>query len=221
MSITDEEYLNVPQVAFLLGRKRYSTEKLITRGLLQADIFQKRRLVSISALERYVTQETQKYDLAKEYLAEPEKKQFWKSYGYRGISVEKYAESADEFLTIPQVAFLLGITRQCVNKHCENGTFQVQQVSLPGSVGKTRKLIPVSELKCYVKNKLKRLEKAKKYLNTTDKFGFWIDFEEEFYNEFILMDRENYRKYGKIQKNPGKKGETRKRKKGCAEAAED
>ena len=108
----EDEYLVVPQAAWLLKEKKNGIDQLISRGKLPCVLSQGRRLILSSELERYVAEKKKKYKKADEYFEAENKSSFWilqhvKFYNRDII----HGGSMIEYLTVTQVAYLLNISR--------------------------------------------------------------------------------------------------------------
>lgn len=190
----EDELLIVPQVAYLLGRSRSSTEKLVKTGVLLEVQGRNRRLIRASDLKKYVEHQLEKYEEAIDWENTGDKKEYWKQSGYQG----SYA-IADEYLTVPQVAFLLQRSRQGVHYLCQNGFLNVAYCPMPGSMrGRCRTLVEVNSVVHYVQSKIGRSQKALKYFSCEDTYSFWHSSEKDFEDTFIKKEREKYKKYGKV-----------------------
>ncbi|MCI8365363.1 MAG: helix-turn-helix domain-containing protein [Eubacterium sp.] len=190
----EDELLVVPQVAYLLGRSRSSTEKLVITGALLAVDGKNRRLIKASELKRYVENQVKKYERVAEWERAEDKGKYWEQSGYRGSQT-----ITKGYLTIPQTAFLLQRSRQGVNYLCQNGFLHITYVPMQrGQQGRFRKLVDVESLINYEKSKMERFQKAINYFTCEDTYYFWNSSEKDFEETFFRKERERYKKREKV-----------------------
>lgn len=188
----EDELLIVPQVAYLLGRSRSSTEKLVTTGVLPEVLGRNRRLIRASDLKDYVEDQLTKYERVTEW--EKDKKTYWERSGYRGGKAE-----SEECLTIPQAAFLLQRSRQNIHFLCKKGVLDTTDAPMSrGKEGRARKLVLADSLLSYVQTKTGRLKKALNYFSCDETYYFWQASTQDFEESFLKREREKYKKYAKI-----------------------
>lgn len=190
----EDELLIIPQVAYLLGRSRSSTEKLVITGILPEVPGRHRRLIMASDLKKYVERQMEKYARAIEWENTEDKKEYWKQSGYPG----SYAIE-EGYLTVPQVAYLLGRCRQSIHYLCQNGFLDVGYFPMPtGRQGRCRTLVKADSVVRYVQSKTGRFKKALQYFGCEDTYYFWHSSEKDFKETFMKKEREKYRKYAKV-----------------------
>ncbi len=190
----EDELLIVPQVAYLLGRCRSSTEKLVMTGVLLEVPGRHRRLIRASDLKDYVEQQLGKYERAIDWKRTENKKKYWEQSGYRGS-----VAASECFITIPQVAFLLQKSRQNIHKLCQKGIFVTTSIPMPnGKEGRYKKLVEEYSLISYVQSKIGCFQKALDYFYCPDTYYFWQSSEKDFEETFIKKEKERSRKNAKV-----------------------
>ncbi len=190
----EDELLIVPQVAYLLGRSRSSTEKLVMTGVLLAVDGKHRRLIKSSELKNYVDKQIEKYRRVAEWREAKDKEEYWRQSGYRGSQT-----MTKGYFTIPQVAFLFQRSRQGVHYLCENGFLNVTYFPmLRGQKGRYRKLVEVNSVVNYTQSKIERFQKAIEYFTCEDTYYFWYSSEKDFEETFFRKERERYKKREKV-----------------------
>ncbi len=190
----EDELLIVPQAAYLLGRCRSSTEKLVMTGVLLEVPGRHRRLIRASDLKDYVELQLGKYERAIDWKSMENKKKYWEQSGYRGsVAV------SESCITIPQVAFLLQNSRQNIHKLCQKGVFVTTSIPMPnGKEGRYKKLVEEDSVKSYVQSKTGRFQKALDYFLCYDTYHFWHSSEKDFEETFIKREKERSRKNAKV-----------------------
>lgn len=190
----EDELLIVPQAAYLLGRCRTSTEKLVVMGMLPEVPGRQRRLIRASDLKKYVEHQLEKYEKAIDWENTGDKNEYWKQSGYPG----SYAIE-EGYLTVPQVAFLLQRSRQSIHYLCQNGFLNVGYFPMPtGRQGRYRTLVKADSVVHYVQSKTECFQKALNYFCCEDTYYFWHSSEKDFKETFMKKEREKYRKYAKV-----------------------
>lgn len=163
----EDELLIVPQAAYLLGRCRTSTEKLVVMGMLPEVPGRQRRLIRASDLKKYVEHQLEKYEKAIDWENTGDKNEYWKQSGYPG----SYAIE-EGYLTVPQVAFLLQRSRQSIHYLCQNGFLNVGYFPMPtGRQGRYRTSLPAwgAWIEIYA-------DKAdERFMPVAPRMGAWIE----------------------------------------------
>lgn len=190
----EDELLIVPQAAYLLGRSRTSTEKLVLTGVLLAVDGNHRRLIKASDLKKYVDHQVEKYERVMEWKNTRDKNEYWKQSGYRGSQAMEEGR-----LTVPQVAFLLQRSRQGVHYLCQKGFLNVEYLPMPrGREGRCRTLVEADSVISYAQSRTERFSKAQEYFECKDTYCFWHSSEKDFEEKFTKKEREKYRRYAKV-----------------------
>ncbi|MCM1244596.1 MAG: helix-turn-helix domain-containing protein [Roseburia sp.] len=190
----EDELLIVPQAAYLLGRSRSSTEKLIMTGVLLAVDGKHRRLIRSSELKKYVDKQIGKYQRVVEWREAVDQERYWRQSGYRGSQT-----TTKGYLTIPQVAFLFQRSRQSVHYLCENSFLNVTySPMLRGQKGRYRKLVEADSVVNYAESKIERFQKAIDYFTCEDTYCFWYSSEKDFEETFSKKERERYKRREKV-----------------------
>lgn len=209
-----EEYLLLSQAAYLLNQTKHGMDTLIDTGKVGCALYQGRRLIRVSEIQRYVQIKMKKYERARTYFSAENKSSFWrlqkKAFHNRGIC---HDESLIEYLTVSQVAFLLSMSRQAVHGLLNRGKMKRQFIETP-----THKnpliFIRADEVERYVRKKDETYKRALEFFRAKDSFEFWkshsSDFEETWQKKNKEMNQKYYEsKKKKIQTSAcstGKKG---------------
>lgn len=209
-----DEYLRLSQAAWLLKMSKPQFEKLIDFHKVDYKVCQGSRLIRTSSLRKYVADQRMRYREARKYLAAGNKSSFWTLQGQKfhnqGLC---HDESMIEYLTVSQVAWLLGVSRQAVHGLLNRGRMKKQYVEIPGHAS-----IPVfiraDEVERYVRKQEQKYERAMAYFQAKDSFEFWESHSAEFEHQWSMAEKERNqayyeRKKRKIQKGNSKTGKGR------------
>lgn len=210
----NDEYLTVPQAAFLLKKTKHQFEAYINHDKIPCVLRQGTRLIHAADLKKYVDKQMSRYDTAREYFDAMNKSSFWelqqkKHWHNQGLY---HDESMIEYLTVSQTAYLLQVSRQAVFGYLEREKLCGTYLELPTS--RIIVYIRADELERFVDEKDSEYERALQYFDSDNTFEFWSAHQDEFQTSWRKQEKERSRKYyankkRKIQEKSGEAGKRR------------
>lgn len=197
-----DEVLLLSQAAYLFKMPKYAFENLLTPGPIPYIVRRNRRLIKSSDLKKYVDRQRAKQENFRSYMKFKRKIWFWKRTEKTFQNAGKYHdESGIEYLTIGQVAYLLGIARPGAHRLANKCIIPAVNVKVSGAKNPVT-YIRADDLEHYVETLEARWNLAMEYFSCEDTEKFWSDHEADYQEKWILAERERFRKsrYGKKKK---------------------
>lgn len=208
-----DEYLLISQAAYLVSKTKQNFEKLIDAGKLPCEVCKGVRLVRVSDLTRYVMKQLERFHNARVYFMADNKSTFWNlqhlNFHNSGCW---HDDSMIEYLTISQVAYLLGMSRQAIHGLVNRRKIKGQFVELPRHK-RPIVFIRADELKRYLDKHDSKYARAIEFFDSEDSFAFWEshsnDFEENWMQPYKERNQKYYerKKERKIQEKNRRTGE--------------
>lgn len=212
-----DEYLLLSQAAYLLNQTKHGMEILIETGKIGCALYQGRRLIRVSEIQRYVQLKMDKYRKARNYFAAKNKSSFWhlqeKKFHNQGLF---HDNSLIEYLTVSQAAYLLDLSRQAVHGLLKRDQIKPQYVEWPKHINPLI-FIRADELERYISKKDEPYKKALEFFQYENSFAFWKSHASDFEKNWEKKNKEINQKYYESKKKKvqapagaaGKKGTVR------------
>lgn len=195
-----DEYLLLAQAAYLLELTKQQVESLIDGKKLDYVMCQGTRLIRVSDLAMYVESQKERFSTFRDYLAAENKSVFWMGQKKKFLHQSTDKGMMPENLTVPQVAFLLNLSRQGVHRMIREGKLECQRIQWPDKI---RPVIYVraGEVEKYVQKKEKKYALAEKYFKEKEKNEFWKQHSNDFEKKWTQREKEKNRRYYENQKS--------------------
>ena len=176
-----DEYLTLLQTAFLINQTEQNTLSIVRSGKLKAVKRKNRLYISVDSIKNYIYAIIGKYQEAVLFLDLPDEEK--DAYLKKILPAAYHGHNPDpaKYLTVIQVSYLGGCSRQTVYNQIQKGVFQ--KIRRSG-----RSLISVEDFATFILEKMNRIRPALLFFSE-DSFSFWTE-EEQSWNEFYQMSRE-------------------------------
>ena len=176
-----DEYLTLLQTAFLIGQSEQNTMSIVKSGKMQSVKRNNRMFIPVDSLKSYIYTILGKYQEAILFLDLPDDEK--KEYLIKILPSAYHGRSPDpaRYLTVVQVSYLSGCSRQTVYDLIRKGVFR--KIRRSGST-----LIPIEDFAAFILGKMNLIRPALLFFEE-DSFSFWTK-EEQRWNEFYQRCRE-------------------------------
>lgn len=176
-----DEYITLLQTAFLINQTEQNTLSIVKSGKLKAVKRKNRLYISVNSLKNYIYAIIGKYQEAVLFLDLPDEEKDTYLKKILPANYHGYSPDPAKYLTVTQVSYLSGCSRQTVYDLIQKEIFQKIQRS-----GRT--LVSIEDFAEYILEKMNCIRLALLFFSE-DSFSFWTE-EEQNWNEFYQMSRE-------------------------------